>query len=241
MSAADPHEDDRVRRSGWRPDVVAIAHDLRAPLTVIAGYAEVLASGDAGPLPEPAKRAVAAISAKATEMRTLVDGMLEVARTDAGAVATRRLRSIDLRTAARDAVDRAEPRARLWGDVLELAAAGAVPVRTNLPFLGRILDNLINNALTHGQHPGRVTVSVRRVGGVAEVRVEDDGHGLPDDIRERLFSAFVTEPDEMAATAGTGLGLFISLALAEQIGGSLRPEEPVDSGAAFVLTLPLAV
>jgi two-component system sensor histidine kinase KdpD len=140
---------------------------------------------------------------------------------------------------ATQAVERAQPRAALAGAAVALEIDGPVPVRSNPRLLGRILDNLINNALTHGRHPGRVVLSSRRHGGYGEVAVEDDGAGLSQAAREHLFTPLSEGAD--SAALSSGLGLYICRALAEQIGGVLRLEDNPGGGTTFVVELPLAL
>ena len=226
-----------AREEGWEPDTVAVVHDLRAPLGVIAGYADLLGSGDLGALPEPARRAVAALAGKAVEMRALLDGLLDTSRPDAAVVAARDVRALDLRDVAEAAAERANPRASLAGCRVELDLDGPTPVRANPRYVERILDNLVNNAITHGRG-GRVVLEVRRNGGYGAVSVRDDGGGMSSAARESVFRPF---SGGAAPTPAGGLGLYICRTLADRIGGELRCEQPDGGGTAFVLELPLAV
>lgn len=235
QSISDLHGE--PRDEGWEPDTVAVVHDLRAPLGVIAGYADLLGSGDLGALPEPARRAVAALTAKAMEMRALLDGLLDSSRPDAALVAARDVRALDLRDLAAAAAERARPRAELAACRIDLDLDGAAPVRANPRYVERILDNLVNNAMTHGRG-GRVVLRVRRRGGYGAVSVRDEGGGMSTAAREAVFAPF---SGGSAPTPAGGLGLYICRTLADRIGGGLRCEQPDGGGTAFVLELPLAV
>lgn len=232
----------RVPNPGEEPpqvseDVVGIVHDLRLPLSVISGYADLLDHGELGELPARAQTAVAAIAVKAAEMRALLEAMLDLDRDDSASDAARRIRSVNLVTAAKEAVERAESRARLGGDELRLVTAHPrVPARADPRLLGRILDNLVNNALSYARHPGRVAVSVAHSGGFGEVRIEDDGSGVPETVREQLLRS----DDRVEGNGGAGLGLRLCFALAERIGGTLRIDDAEGGGALFILELPLA-
>lgn len=233
--AADLREH-REERS-FDPDTVAVVHDLRAPLGVITGYADLLARGDLGALPEAAHRAIAALAGKASEMRALLDSLLDAGRPEAPLAAARDRRSVDLRSLAEDAVDRATHRARLAGHRISAQLDGPVPVRTDPRLVGRILDNLINNAFAHGRRPGHVVVSAQRNGAYGEISVRDDGPGLPPALRDMLCSA-----DEAPSRTPSGsLGLVICRTLADRIGATLRYEHAPDGGATIVVEFPLAI
>jgi signal transduction histidine kinase len=100
--------------------------------------------------------------------------------------------------------------------------------------VGRVLDNLITNAIRHAPAGGTVTLAAERGFGSLTLTVEDTGAGIPPEMQDRLFEPFVT-----GRADGTGLGLAIARELADAHGGELvlRPPAP-GSGAVFVLTLP---
>lgn len=219
----------------FEPDTITVVHDLRAPLGVISGYADLLARGELGRLPDAAQRAVGALAAKTGEMRALLDGLLDARRPEAALAAARDRRSVDLRNLAQEAVDRAEHRASLAGHYIRTELQGPVPVRTDPRLLGRILDNLINNAFAHGRQPGSVVVSAARNGSYGEIVVSDDGVGLPPASQEMLTSS-AGAPRRVPTG---GLGLFICRTLADRIGATLRYDGRAD-GASIAVELPLA-
>jgi signal transduction histidine kinase len=112
--------------------------------------------------------------------------------------------------------------------------------------IGRVLLNLINNALyavheraqhTNGAYTPTVTVSTRKIADSIEIRVADNGKGIPDEIRDRIFEPlFTTKP----TGSGTGLGLSLSFDIVTQgHGGSLRVESQAGQGAEFVVSIPI--
>ena len=106
--------------------------------------------------------------------------------------------------------------------------------------LGRVLDNLMNNAMTYNLSSARVAVTVSTSDDQASVRVADNGVGIPAQERERIFEQFhrINEPS-FINVPGTGLGLYISRHLAEANGGRLTLESSSpQEGAVFLLTLP---
>jgi signal transduction histidine kinase len=140
---------------------------------------------------------------------------------------------------AAEAVKRAEPRARLaGGEVILRRPPQSVPVEAAPDDLRLIIDNLINNALTYSPAPARVELTLTD-GSTPELRVADNGVGLPEGELERVFEQFhrIDNPD-FGYPPGTGLGLYISRRSAERNGGSLVVERSVPGeGTVFLLRL----
>jgi signal transduction histidine kinase len=144
----------------------------------------------------------------------------------------------DLRSSVRDSLARSEPRAALLGaDLLAELPTEPVPVRADPDHLARILDNLINNALTYTADRPWVRVAVSP-GPPSEITVTDRGLGIPEVHREKVFERFYrVDHAELPRQAGTGLGLAISRELAEHHGGSLELLH-TEIGTSFRLRLP---
>ena len=214
------------------------AHELRTPLSVIRGYVSMLEDGSFGPVGESVARPVAVIASKADELGRLVEDLLVSSRLEAGTMPTASDR-FDLRSAARAAVERCEPRAALLGaDVQLLLPASAVPVIADLDHVARILDNLLNNALTYTLTAPQVTVSVG-ARPRPSITISDNGVGIPESERERVFERFYRlEHPELPRQPGTGLGLAISRELAALHGGTVVAEAAPGAGSVFRLELP---
>jgi signal transduction histidine kinase len=149
-----------------------------------------------------------------------------------------RVRALDLRQVVAAAVERARPAALLAGGSVECDLPPApVVVEADEQHLGRILDNRLGNATTHGG--ARAEVCARVAGGAAPVvLVEDHGRGIVAEARDHIFERFFRSRDS-AARPGSGLGLYISRQLARQLGGdvTLEASEP-DVRTVFALRLP---
>ena len=213
------------------------AHELRTPLSVIAGYVSMLQDGTFGPSPQPWQQPLSVLAAKTDELGTLVEDLLVAARLEAGTMPTA-ISDFDLRAAVRECVARCQPRATMLGAELAIDLPEApVPVRADPDHVARILDNLVNNALTYTA--GRPWVRIEVSGGSSsEVTVSDHGIGIPVELRERIFERFYrVDHAGLPRQAGTGLGLAISRDLAERHGGRvelLRSEV----GSRFRVSLP---
>jgi signal transduction histidine kinase len=215
------------------------AHELRTPLSVLRGYISMLLDGTLGQLAEPWQKPLEIINWKAEELNELVNDLLFAARVDVGSIPAEVV-NLDLCTAVAEAVERARPRAHLLeAETAFHSPPGAVMVDVDEDHLRRILDNLLNNALTYAQGKPWVEVTVG-TDPQPHVVVADHGIGIPALERERVFERFYRVNDTtIGPQAGTGLGLYISRGLAERHQGSLQlRESDPGKGSVFVLALP---
>jgi signal transduction histidine kinase len=216
------------------------AHELRTPLTVVSGYISMLREGSLGLPDERWRRPLDVVAAKCGELADLVENLLLTARLEHGDVSTFR-EAVDLRDAAAEAAERAMPRVELLDGRVDLVLPGA-PVRSvaNRVHLARILDNLVNNALSYSGPRPWVQLTVGD-GALPCIAVEDRGDGVPEAMRERIFERFVRIDTGAERRTGTGLGLAIARELAERGGGSLELEwSELERGSRFVVRLPRA-
>ena len=214
------------------------AHELRTPAGVLRGYLSMLRDGSLGPSPRGWERPLDVVDAKATELTGLIDDLLLAASMEGGSVPVHPS-IIDLREAVHAALARAEGRATLLGaEVVEAVPDEPVAVEADPEHLGRILDNLVNNALTYSARKPWVRLAVPG-DGEPQVVVEDHGVGIDPALAERVFERFyrINDPS-LGYPPGTGLGLYISRDLAQRAGGSLELEHSVPGeGSRFRLNL----
>jgi PAS domain S-box-containing protein len=220
--------------------VSTVSHELRAPLTSIYGFAETLLRRDV--LFEEAERQtfLGYIASEAERLTGIVDTLLSVARLDAGDLQVA-LEPIDVRSVVSEVVTSAEASAATNGHslVVELpdeplaASADREKVR-------QILANLVDNALKFSPEGGTVTVEARRAGGTVEVRVVDEGIGIPAAEQERIFRKFHRAEGSGRERGGPGLGLFIARGLVAAMGGRIWVDSAEGSGSSFAFELPMA-
>ena len=218
------------------------AHELRTPITVVIGYLSMLSDGTFGAVPDAWRKPFEALMGKTRELNSIVADLLEASRIEAKAL-PRSHDQLDLRTIVQDAGERARARANLLGaEIATVLPSDSVPIDADEKQLGRILDNLINNGLSYTTRQPQLSISVSSEGGRAFVRVADNGAGILESERERVFERFHRTSDPaFRNVAGTGLGLFIGRGLAEGHGGSLTIESSTpDEGTVFALALPLS-
>jgi signal transduction histidine kinase len=214
-----------------------VAHELRTPLSVIRGYLSLMEDGTLE-VPETTREsAVRILTQKADELTSLVDDLLASARLQSGSL-TVRPQPNDVAATVRQAVERAGPRLALLKATLEAdLPLDPVLAMVDPESLGRILDNLLNNALTYADRPAVVHISVKENEHV-EVRVTDRGPGIARADWERIFEPFVRLDEHGPRRPGAGIGLSISRDLAAQMDATLRVEESTPGkGTTFLLRL----
>jgi signal transduction histidine kinase len=217
-------------------------HELRAPLTVTGGYLGMALEGGFGELPEPLKGVLQTALRKTEEAKALADELLTVARLEGRALKPRAER-FSVSDVVQEALARARARAELSRGTLKADTGGEIEVQADRPLVGKILDNLINNALDYSDRPPMVRLTVRRDVDQVAITVADEGIGISPQDQGRIFGRFARGTDRRVLDKpGTGLGLYLSRGLAEQMGGSLMLESSrPGQGSTFVLRLPVAV
>ncbi|WP_240325285.1 sensor histidine kinase [Amycolatopsis thermalba] len=200
------------------------AHELRSPVASIRVQAEVAV---ANPDPELAQETLADILAEAERLSALLDGLLTLARSDAGELPP--AEAVDLLTEALAAADRlppGSPAVRVTG-VVGQAWAHAAHSEVEL-----VLNNLLRNACRYAS--SQIVVSVLPGHSTVRVVVDDDGPGIPPEHRDRVFDRFYRVGDDRARTSGgTGLGLAMVAETVRRRGGRVSVGESPEGGARF--------
>lgn len=208
-------------------------HELRSPLTTISGQVQ-LARRFAQRDPDREREALNLALAQVARMDRMLDELADLSAVTAAAMSLEHvlfdLRDVVTASVARhEADDRPRVSVRLPSERVEVIGDPAK--------IGRILDNLLDNAIKYSPAGSRIDVSLRIDGPESQVRVVDRGVGVPPEARDRLFSAYFRS-SRTRHLPGTGLGLHISRRVAEQHGGRLWLDASTDTGSAFVLALP---
>jgi len=213
-----------------RQFVADASHELRSPLTRIRAELEIdLIHLDRADLAATHHT----VLADAVALQRLVDDLLQLARSDEGTVASRR-DPVDLDDIALTEVQRLRAGARVAFDISGLSGA---QVLGDTEGLRRVVRNLIENAVRHAR--STVGVEVREEGRAVILAVTDDGGGIPDDQRERVFERFTRLDDARSARAGgTGLGLAITREIVQRHGGTLAVDPVHPTGTRMVARLP---
>ena len=217
------------------------AHELLTPLTVVAGYLSLLSGGTVGSPPEAWETPLGIVLSKTFEMEKIVDDLVNASQLEVtGQLLEREV--LDLRSVVDEAVERVRPRVDLLGaEVTVELPPDPVPVEADASRLGRVLDDLINNALTYTIRTPRVVIGLSTKSRRAILRVTDNGVGIPESERERIFDRLYRIPDPQVVVPGIGLGLYICRRLVESFGGSVAVESSTTgAGTVFAIRLPLS-
>lgn len=208
------------------------AHELRSPVASIRVQSEVAV---ANPDPETSQEVLADVLAEAERLSTLLDGLLVLARSDAGRIPP--ATPVELVSEAKAALARLPeeaPPGWLGGRALVRvnAAANEVWALAAHAEVELILDNLLRNACRYAR--AQVVVSVITSRSTARLVVDDDGPGVPPEHRERVFDRFYRIADDRArSSGGSGLGLALVAELVRRRGGQVMVGESPDGGARF--------
>lgn len=206
------------------------SHELRSPLATIRAAHEIAALH---PDSNDAEATSRDVLAELDRLDHLVEDLLLLARVDEHGLSHRTV-DLDLEDLLNDEADRL----RKLGKITVTVAAPPVRIQGDPVQLARALRNLADNAARHAR--GRVALRLQVLGGRVKIEVEDDGPGIPEVERERVFERFVRLDESRTRASGgggTGLGLAIAREITAAHGGSLNVEGGV-RGARFVLMLP---
>jgi two-component system, NtrC family, sensor histidine kinase KinB len=220
--------------------VSTVSQQLRAPLTSIYGFAETLLRRDVLFGEAERETFLRYIASEAQRLTSIVDTLLGVARLEAGDLHVE-LVPTDLRDVVSEAVTSVQQGAELNGHrfVLHLPDE-PLAASADREKLGQILMNLLDNAVKFSPNGGTVTVEAHRRAGRVEVRVVDEGQGIPENERERIFSKFHRVDSAPRGQRGAGLGLFIARGLVRAMGGRIWVDSAEGGGSSFAFELPLA-
>jgi signal transduction histidine kinase len=216
------------------------AHELRGPLAVIRGYLSLLEEGSIAGA-EAVARVRPILTAKADQIATLVDEMLDTARLEDGRIELK-LERLDLRDVVQEAAGAARPHL-LAGQTLVVQPDGEpVLVMGDRLRLTTVVTNLIENAIKYSPDGGPIRCRVARERSAAVVRVLDRGLGIAEADLPTLFTRFgrIVTPAN-SSISGTGLGLYLCRELALLHGGDIAVESEPGVGSAFDLVLPRVV
>lgn len=217
-----------------------VAHDLRNPLSVLKGYANLLTAGALGTLSDEQRKVIKRMDDATEHMLALINDLLDVTAIEMG-----RLELQLRKTVLSDYLESCHEEYRMLGAVknidLSLELAPDLPIVTLDPGrISQVLGNLVSNAIKFS-HPGtHVQVSARRLGEYVEIAVTDEGQGIPANEISKVFTEFGrTSVLPTAGESSTGLGLAIVKRIVDAHNGRIWVESEVGKGSRFSFALPI--
>lgn len=231
VTAAHELEQTENRR---REFLANVAHEIRTPVTSIRGYAETLEGSDVDA--ETRSEFLSTIHRNSVRIGKLVEDLLELEALQAGKAQALDSKPIAVAPIIRHATDTLQALATRLSATIDVDVDPELTARGDADAIERIVLNLMDNALRHGGDEVTLTVTGASRNGRTSVRVHDDGPGIPDDQRSRIFERF--HRGAARDTGGSGLGLPIAHELAQAMNGTLELVDHDGSGTVFELELP---
>lgn len=223
-----------------RAEFIATAsHDLRAPLTGVLGFTELLLKGKAEPLGEKQEKYLKTIYKSGKDLLNVVEDLLDISRIDTG-----RLQLAQQEFSIAGGISRSitplEPLFEAKKLQLEIEIEENLPtVKADPNRFNQMLTNYLSNALKFTPEGGKVTIRVQKDEDYVRTSVTDTGIGISQDDQKQLFEKFFRPEATKYAVTGTGLGLSIVKQLAELQGGTVGMQSELKKGSAFWFTLPV--
>ena len=233
---------ERGLRSRWRSAFARqtrftadASHELRTPLSIVRAQTEVALTQPR--TPEEYRETLTTCLASIERMTAVVEGLLTLARSDAGAEPPAR-EDVRLDAVVRAVADSLRPAAGQRQVSLHLTLA-ETEVAGDGHRLALVASNLIGNAIRYNRDGGRVDITVARQDDRAQLRVADTGIGVPAELRSKIFERFFrVDTARSRAAGGAGLGLAITRWIVEAHGGAIQVEDNPGGGAVFTVLLP---
>lgn len=220
--------------------ISTVSHELRTPLTSIAGSLGLVVSGSLGELPDHIHRMISIAFRNSKQLKHLIDDLLDMEKLVAGQM-TMQLERQPISPTVEESIASLETYA--------VDHAVSVTFENNHPYLavifdnhrlGQALGNLISNAIKFSPEKSQVRVTTRVEHDYFRIEIIDQGTGVPDSFRSRIFQKFAqADSSDTRGKRGTGLGLAITREIMSQMGGHVDFESTEGQGATFWLELPL--
>ena len=216
-----------------------VSYELRAPLTSISGFGEMLATPEIGGLNEKQAEYLGHINSSAEVLRAIVDDILDLASIDAQTMVLD-YETVGLRQTLEDIVSSFEETMSRQKITTEIdIAKECKDIVADSERLAHILQNLVSNAVNYSPDGGKISVSAQRDGEFHEISVSDQGPGVAEELRQSIFDRFEGRSAD-GRRAGTGLGLSIVQSFVELHGGTVHVEAADGGrGARFVCRMPV--
>jgi heavy metal sensor kinase len=212
----------------------ALAHELRTPLAILRGEAELALTRT--PSAAERERLVSQID-EYDRLTRLINQILTLARAEAGEISLAR-QPVDLAALGSDVVEQIEPVAAARGITLTCHIVPAVSVEGDAGWLARLLLILLDNAIKFTPQGGRIAVAVSSANGMAQVSIADSGIGIAPEAMPRVFERFYrADASRSRQTDGAGLGLALAKWIAESHAATIDVTSTPGGGSTFTVTL----
>ncbi len=212
-----------------------VAHEIGNPIAALLGMEDLLLDGTTPP--EEARDFLVRMKKETERISTILRDLLDFARPEAAADSSGQFSPSDVRSVVDEVVALSRPQKNFREIDLEIDGEESPRVTMSTARLTQVLLNLMMNAAAalEGKKDPRVIVRMKRDGENVRIEIEDNGPGVREDVRDKIFEPFVTTKD---VGQGTGLGLSVCRGLVEAAGGTIDIDATVETGARFIVILP---
>lgn len=224
--------------------ISTVSHELRTPLTAIRGALGMLVGGIAGDISDSARPLLDIAHKNSERLVRLINDILDIEKLEAGRLPFHFTRC-DVQPLIEQALLDLKPYADEYAVslVLKTAEDGPIQAAANLDpdRFAQVMANLLSNAIKHSPADGVVSVELSCDGKSINIGIQDQGPGIPETFRSRIFERFAqADSSDARKRGGTGLGLAITRSLVQQMHGRIGFDSQEGAGARFWLRLPLA-
>jgi signal transduction histidine kinase/DNA-binding response OmpR family regulator len=233
-------KEDAERASKFKDRFLStMSHELRTPLNAVMGFSDLLADKRYGELSERQQRYVSHINTGGRHLLKLINDILDLSKIEAGRLEILH-EDLSVENIFGEVVSALRPLAEKRTQTLSSLAEPGLRVHADATRFKQVLMNLVGNAIKFTPEGGRIELEAQQAAGEVQVKVRDNGPGIPPEEQKRIFEAFYRLRRSGEGAEGTGLGLAITESLVKLQGGSLGLESKPGSGSCFYFSLPMA-
>src|SRR6266403_2280482 len=215
-----------------------MSHELRTPLNAVMGFSDLLADKRYGELNERQQRYVSHINTGGRHLLKLINDILDLSKIEAGRLELS-CEDLSVTNIFGEVLSALRPLADKKTQALSSNADRGLAVHADPMRFKQVLLNLVGNAIKFTPQNGHIVLEAQQLGNEIQVKVRDDGPGIPPEEQKRIFDAFYRLRKSGEGVEGTGLGLAITDSLVKLQGGTLGLESAPGKGSCFYFSLPL--
>jgi len=216
-----------------------LVHELRSPLSVIKGAADLLMKEANGLSADQIHTLLNQIKSSSNSLLDMVGSILDVSKMESGKFEVNKSFN-NMEAVLKEVCSYFEPLAKVRGLTIECQIDESI---MNFSFdaerIKQVVGNLISNAIKFSPEGGNIIVSSKKVGSDCQISVCDTGVGIKDSEKPLLFQKFYQASNQDGIKKGTGLGLYISRGIVEAHGGKIWVENNIPKGSKFIFTIPM--
>ena len=222
--------------------VSLVSHQLRNPLASTKLSIETLLNGDLGSLKKEQEEYLYLIAQNNQKMIGLVKNFLTISQIERGEIELHEDKDVNISKLADEVIKELIPFARAHNASVTLdSPSGTLSVTCDRVKLREVMTNFVDNAIKYNKHGGKIYISLSREDAELKFEVKDNGIGIPERDRNKIFSKFYrAENAGRVDPEGTGIGLYLAHAIIEKSGGKIGFESEENKGSTFWFTLPIA-